>query len=192
MTFTEFELICIGVLVFSASTFIIRQDPRRNAVVFLFACLTGFLAQLPLGHELNTYTPNIQWYIFHVSLSVIVTWGIGLMSIYSAHLWVARVLRIRSGMTLFFLCTLPIIIVIEFIGSNVLRMKLHNYQAYSPLMPVFNSMHAPAWLYGYYAIIQFLFYRLLKKLGIESENPIRSVAAPIREKCSPQAIEEYD
>jgi len=191
MISAEFELVCLGVAVLAVSTFILKQDPRRNLLVFLLACVTGFTAQLPLGRELNLYTPNIRLYISYVSLAAIVTWGIGFMAVCSAYLWAARQLRIRSSAVLFFLCTLPIIIVTEFIGSNVLHMKLHDYHDYPPLMPVFNSMQAPAWLYGYYAIIQFLFYLLLKTLGMESEGlegPVSRAAqgeAPLRalEKC---------
>jgi hypothetical protein len=180
MTYAEIAQICIGVVVYCACTFLLRHNPRRNALVFLLACVAGLFAQLLLGTELNLYTPNIKLYLFHVSFYVIVTWGIGLMTVYSVHLWVSRVFGIRSTATLFFLCTLPIIIVIEFIGSNVIHVKLHNYQDYPPLMPVSNSMHAPVWLYGYYLIVQFLFYRLLKKLGLENMSSVRSVTRPTR------------
>lgn len=181
MTYAEIEQICIGAVVFSACTFLLKQNPRRNALVFLLACFTGLFAQIPLGAELNLYTPNVRLYLFHVSLYVIITWGIGLMSVYAAHLWAARRFRMRSNAILFFLCTIPITLVIEFIGSNVIRVKLHNYQDYLPLMPISNSMHAPVWLYGYYIIVQFLFYRLLKGLGIENEGSVRPVTCPTRE-----------
>jgi hypothetical protein len=192
MTVAEFKLACVLAVVFSVYTFIFRQDLRRNARVFLLACLSGFAVQLTLGRELNLYTPNITLYLSFVSIAVIVTWGIGLTSVYAAHLWVARLLRIQPGAVLFSLCCLPIIAVLEFTGSNVVHMKLHNYMDYSPLMPQVNAMHAPAWLYAYYAIVQFLFYGLLKTLGIEKEGLNRPAIQPAQESCAPQAVREFE
>jgi hypothetical protein len=175
MTTAEFKLACVLVTVFAIYTFILKQDLRRNAVVFILACAAGFAVQLSLGAELNLYTPNISAYVSYVSLAVIVTWGIGLTSVYSLHLWAARALRIPPGAILFFFCCVPVIVVLEFTGSNLLRMKLHNFTDYAPLMPQLNAMHAPPWLYGYYGIIQFLFYGLLKALGIEKAGTDRLV-----------------
>jgi len=69
-------LVCIG-------TWAIRQDIRKNVTVFLLGCLAGFLAQLPLGPDLNRYTPNVTLYIAYVSAGVIMAWGMGLASIYA-------------------------------------------------------------------------------------------------------------
>jgi hypothetical protein len=192
MTVAEFKLACVAAVVFLIYTFIFRQDLRRNALVFLLACLSGCAVQLTLGRELNLYTPNISLYISFVSVAVIVTWGIGLTSIYAAHLWLARLLRIQPDALLFFLCSLPIIVVLEFTGSNIIQMKLHNYMDYAPLMPQVNAMHAPPWLYGYYAIIQFLFYGLLKTLGIEKERLSGFAGQPTLESCAPQAAKEIE
>lgn len=73
----------------------------------------------------------------------------------------------------------------------VINMKLHDYLDYSPLMPQVNAMHAPPWLYGYYAIIQFLLYGLLKTLGIEKESLNRSATHPAPESCAPQVVKEF-
>ena len=166
MTSTEAGLLVVLGIVFSVYTFVFRQNVRANAVVFLLGCAIGFLAQLPLGPELNRYTSNISLYISYVSVAVIITWGIGLTSFHAAHLWAARLAGVTPGLTLYFLCGVPIIAITEIIGSNVLSMKLHNYPAYSPLMPQFNAMHAPAWLYAYYGFIAWIFFYLLKALRI--------------------------
>jgi hypothetical protein len=169
MTGSELKLVGITVAVFLVFTFVFKQNLRRNAIVFLLACLTGFLAQLPLGRSMNLYTPNIRLYIFYVSVTVILAWGIGLTSIYATHLWAARLLRLKPGIVLFFLSALVIIVILEYAGSNIVEAKLHNYREYQPLMPILNSMHAPPWLYGYYALTQFVFYGLLWILGMQGE-----------------------
>lgn len=192
MTLPEFELVGIAAAVLAISRYVSRQGPRRIVLVFFLACLTGFAAQLLLGREMNLYTPNIRLYVSYVSLAVIVTWGIGLLTIYAVYLWAACRLRIRSSAVLFFLCSLPVIVALEFVGSNVLRMKLHDYTRYSPLMPMLNSMHAPAWLYGYYGLIACLFYLLLKALGLERESRSRSVSRAAREQPAPGAVGEYE
>ena len=174
MSASELGVIGIGLAVFATSISLLRQDPRRSGHVFLLACITGFIAQLPLGRDLNRYTPNITLYVFYVSVSVVVMWGISLMAIYSAHHGIARLLGIRPNALLYFLCSLPIIVIIEFIGTNVVQVKLHDHARYAPLMPVFNSMQAPIWLYGYYVIVQFLFYQLLRWRGIDGERLIRA------------------
>ena len=139
---------------------------RRSVVLFILAGGTGFLAQIPLGPELNRYTPNITVYIFHVSLAVTITWGIGLTSVYLAQLRVARLLRITPGLGLYCTVAAPILILIELIGSNFIHMKLHNFAVYDALIP--HAMNAPPWLYGYYAVIATVFYFGAQKLDSKS------------------------
>ena len=162
---------------------ILRQSFRRNLGVFGLALATGLLVQLPLGPKLNFYTGNITLYIGYVSIAVILTWGIGLTSIYAVHVWAAERLRTASHPGIFFCSALPLIVVIEFIGSNVIRMKLHNYREYASLMPQLNSMHAPAWLYAYYGGVAIAFYYLLKPLGFLVPAPARR-PAPARPTVS--------
>ena len=162
----EWKLVAVIATSFCAFRLILKQTFARNALVFALALVTGFLVQLPLGRQLNLYTGNITHYIGYVSVAVILTWGIGLTSIYAVHAWVAERLRAGSSAGLFLCSSLPLIVVIEFIGSNVIRMKLHNYREYASLMPALNSMHAPAWLYAYYGAVAVAFYFLLKALGL--------------------------
>ncbi len=190
MTVAEFKLLIILALTFCIFTFIFKQDPRRNTVVFLIACLTGFAAQIPLGQEINHYTPNIALYISYVSFAVIITWGIGLTSLYAAHLWVADKLRIAPGAALYFFCSFPIVIILEITGSNFVHMKLHDFQTYAPLLPQFNAMHAPPWLYGYYLLIALFFFYLLRALPLPVELPKRSVIGSAPVICDPQEIKK--
>ncbi|MEI6670041.1 MAG: hypothetical protein WCP29_17975 [Acidobacteriota bacterium] len=175
MSLDEFKLLIVLLLLFCAYTWVLRQSLRHTAVIFLLACLTGWIAQVPLGRELNLYTPNITIYLSYVSVAVIVTWGAGLTTIYAAHLWLARVLRIGAGARTIALSGIPILVALEFVGSNIIRMKLHDYRNYASLMPLLNSMNAPPWLYAYYVGTALLFFYALIRLGIHTEDWSRSV-----------------
>jgi hypothetical protein len=159
----------IKVLVFLGLVFFIYlvvgiRSLGKCALLFLVACLTGCLAQLPLGPELNHYTPNITLYVSFVSIAVIITWGIGLASAYLANVWMAKLFRIPESVGLYCLCAVVILIMIEAAGSNIILMKLHNYSQYVSLMPALNSMHAPKWMYAYYSSVGVLFYFIAKAL----------------------------
>jgi hypothetical protein len=175
MSSAELKLLLIVALLFCGYRYLLRQDSRRNAFIFLLSCATGLIAQAALGRGLNLYTPNITLYISYVSVAVILTWGAGLTSMYAAQNWLARVLGIDPGVGTYTLAGLPILVILEVIGSNVIRMKLHDYGAYEPLMPTLNAMHAPEWLYVYYILVTVLFYGMLKGLRIHSEDWSRSV-----------------
>jgi hypothetical protein len=68
------------------------------------------------------------------------------------------------------LSALPVILILETIGSNLIVMKLHGYTRFSPLMPALNAMHAPVWLYVYYLFVAFVFYYCLKALSMHTED----------------------
>lgn len=175
ITSAEWKLAAVVVGLLAAYTLVFRLPWKRNAVVFLLACAAGYPAQRVLGADLNRYTPNISLYFGIVSAAAIATWGIGLASIFAAHEWVRRRLGVPSTLGLFLFCALPVIVILEFTGSNIIRMKLHNYLQYQPLLPLWNAMHAPAWLYVYYGLVAVLFYGLLKALGLEKESQCRQV-----------------
>ncbi len=169
----EIQILAIIAAVFAIATFAAGQDPRRNGLVLLAACVTGFAAQLLLGPELNRYTPNIRIYFAYVSLAAVLTWGAGLLSIHAAHLLAAKLLNRRPTWWLYCLVGVPILIVIEMTGSNAISMKLYNHRSYTPLMPAVNAMHAPAWLYGYYVVVALVFYSALKPILRASLKPVR-------------------
>ncbi len=169
----EIQILAIIAAVFAIATFAAGQDPRRNGLVLLAACGTGFAAQFLLGPELNRYTPNIRIYFSYVSLAAVLTWGAGLLSIYAAHLLAARLLKRPPTLWLYCLVGVPILIVLEMTGSNAISMKLYNYQSYTPLMPAVNAMHAPAWLYGYYVVVALAFYAALKRVLKPALRPVR-------------------
>jgi hypothetical protein len=178
MSLSEFKLLLVLAAVFCVYTFVFKQSFRSNALVFLLACAASIPTQLLLGPELNRYTPNITLYVRYVSLAVIVTWGIGLTSIHALHNWAARLLLVKPGMVLYLSCAIPVIIILEITGSNFIRMKLHNYARFSPLLPQANAMHAPVWLYVYYGVVAVVFYRVLRALlpnpasvGAEKSTP---------------------
>jgi hypothetical protein len=125
-----------------------------------------------LGRTLNLYTPNITLYVFYVSVAVIISWGAGLTSIWALHTWASRIFRIPPGLGTYTLCGIPILIALEWTGSNIIKMKLHDYRQYAAVMPFLNAMHAPKWLYAYYIILAVLFFYLLKFWGLYSEDGI--------------------
>jgi hypothetical protein len=155
----ELKIFLIEALLMVFFTLLLKQDIRRNVLVFLLACAFGYLAQAALGRELNRYTPNIRIYFGYVSLAVILTWGVGLSAIHAMHRWVAGRLGRKPGLGIYYACGVPIIMILEFTGSNIVHMKLHDFRRYIPLMgSSLNAMHAPAWLYAYYILAATLFY----------------------------------
>lgn len=157
-------------LLFIGMTHLLRLNSRRIFLLFCFACAVGTLAQIPLGRSLNLYTSNITLYVSYISVAVVVTWGAGLTAIWAIHTWLLRILRKPPGLGLHALCGLPILIILEATGSNILRMKLHDHRQYAALMPFLHAMHAPAWLYIYYIVVALLFFYLSKALGFYCGN----------------------
>jgi hypothetical protein len=170
MTTTEFKLLLVSVFFLSGTAALFKQDVRKNLFACALGCVTGFFAQLPLGRDLNLYTPNISLYVSYVSLAVVVIWGITLGSVYAAHLWICRTLGLRSRPVVFLLTGLPVVVIVEAIGSNVIGMKLHDYTRFAPLLPFLNAMQAPPWLYGYYIPVSLVFYLVLRGLRIHTED----------------------
>jgi hypothetical protein len=162
----ELAVIIAGWLIWGA--WLSRQKFRRVLEVYALGCAAGWLAQLGLGPGMNRYTPNVTVYFSYVSLAVILAWGTGLAMMWAAHLAFSRWLRRRPGLHLFLLAGAPVMTILEFIGSNVIHMKLHNYRQYASLMPMLNSMHAPLWLFVYYGVCAILFYGLLIALRIHT------------------------
>ncbi len=168
MTPSEVKLVAVIAAIVVAGTWVFRQDLRKNALVFLMGASAGYLFQLPLGAELNRYTPNIALYLGYVSVAVMLAWGMGLVGIWAVHCWLARLLRRPHGLALYLISSVPVVLIVETIGSNVIAMKLHNYRQYDSLAPALNAMHAPAWLYAYYAAAAVLFYGALWWLGLHT------------------------
>jgi hypothetical protein len=170
MSLDELKLFLILILLFLGMIGLLRLRPSRIIPIFLFACAIGVATQLSLGRSLNLYTPNITLYVSYVSVAVIITWGASLTSIWAIHTRLAQILRISPGLGTYILCGVPILIVLEATGSNIIKMKLHDYRQYAALMPFLNAMNAPIWLYAYYIIVAFIFFYCSKALGIYNEN----------------------
>ena len=177
MSLDEFKFVLILTFLFFAYIHLLQRDLRRTLQLFSLSCAIGLIAQILLGRELNLYTPNITLYVSYISVAVIMTWGAGLTTIWAIHTWLARILHISPGVGTYTLCGLPILILLEFTGSNIIRMKLHDYRQYTPLMPYLNAMHAPKWLYAYYIAFAMIFFYSSKALGIYCEDP---------DACAPQ------
>lgn len=170
MTPAEAKLLFVIFLVVVAGSWISRLSIRKTQTIFALGCLMGFVAQLSLGPQYNRYTPNISWYVSYVSVAVILAWGTGLSCIWMTHLWTCRTFRLAPNLLTHLLSGIPVILVLEAIGSNIIVMKLHDYRRYESLMPMLNAMHAPAWLYGYYLLISFVFYFFLQALSMNHED----------------------
>ena len=160
MPLTEAKLVFFIALFLCMDALVSRQRIVRFCLMFPLACVTGWLAQLALGPGMNLYTPNISLYVSYVSVAVILAWGVGLTSMWALQIALCRFTRGRPNLLLFLLSAVPSMLILEYIGSNVLIMRLHDFHRYQPLMPSLNSMRAPVWLYGYYALIAILFYAM--------------------------------
>jgi len=159
-------LLALIASLFTGYRFVLRQDARCNAAVFGLACAWGGVAQALLGPRLNLYTPNITVYVSFVSVAAILTWGVGLSSVYAAHLLLARAMRSVPRFWHFLAVGVPVLIAVEWTGSNVIRMKLYDHASYPALLPPLNAMNAPAWIYAFYLAAGVLFYPGLKAVGL--------------------------
>jgi hypothetical protein len=165
---TEARLVLIIGAFIWLDVLVSRQRLRRVAAVFALACVTGWLAQLALGPAMNLYTPNVSLYVAYVSVGIIFAWGVALTSMWALYIALCRVTGWRPNAVLYILSGLPAMLILEYIGSNVLVMRLHDFHRYQPLMPITNSMRAPVWLYVYYTLVGLLFYGLLAVLRMNA------------------------
>jgi hypothetical protein len=170
MSLDECKFLMVLILLFFIYIFLFRRNLRGVICIFFLSCVTGLAAQFPLGRALNLYTPNITLYVSYVSIAVVAAWGAGLTSIWAVHTWLAKILGQPPGFATYVMCGMPILIFLEFLGSNYLKMKLYNYRQYAALMPFMNSMHAPVWIFGYYIAIAIGFFFVLRALGLYDRN----------------------
>jgi hypothetical protein len=170
MSLDELKLLLILFGVLFLSICILGRNPILTLRAFLCFSVMGFAAQLVLGRELNRYTPNITLYISYVSLAVTVAWGTGFSFLWAVHSWLAERFKISAGLGIYCLCGIPMLIGLEIIGSNVIKMKLHNYHQYVALMPSLNTMHAPKWLYAFYIVTGIIMFFIAKAFGLYDAN----------------------
>ena len=164
----EFKLLILLLITVFMFRIVLGQGYVRSFFLVVAGMVLGFGVQLLLGRELNAYTTNVHVYLGSVSLAVILAWGIGLPAIYSVHMRLVRRFQLRPNLILHTLVSMVLIILIEFLGSNLLQMKLHDYHVkYRSIFPVLNSMHAPLWLYAYYFLVSAVFYFVLRWTGVE-------------------------
>jgi hypothetical protein len=170
MTTAESKLLLVIATVIVTGSLLCRQRVRHNLAVFALGCAFGLVAQLPIGRGLNQYTPNITLYVSYVSLAVVGAWGCGLTAVYMAHLWLRTRLGLRSYLAAYAIVGIPVLVALEIVGSNLIGMKLHDYQDYVSLLPPLGAMNAPAWLYPYYCVGGLLFYAFLRVFGLHAED----------------------
>lgn len=164
----EFKLLILLLITVFVFRTVMGQGYVRSFFLVAAGMVLGFGAQLLLGRELNAYTTNVHLYLRGVCLAVIVAWGIGLSAIYTVHMNLVRRFQLRPNLILHTLVSMALIIFIEFLGSNLLKMKLYGYHVkYRSIFPALNSMHAPLWLYAYYYLISATFYFALKWMRLE-------------------------
>jgi hypothetical protein len=166
MSFDEFKLLLIFLVVVYVCIRFLGRNPILTLRAFSYFCVMGFIAQLALGREINRYTPNITIYISYVSLAVIIAWGTGFSLLWAFHSWLAERFKICSGLGTYCICGIPMLIGLEVIGSNVIKMKLYNYHQYSALIPSLRTMNAPIWLYVYYIGASIVMFYIAKALGL--------------------------
>jgi hypothetical protein len=181
MTSAEINLLITIAIVVSLFACLFRQDIRMTLVIFALGGAAGFAGQLCLGRELNRYTPNISLYVWYVSAAVIFAWGTGLSTIWAFHMWLCRVFRFKPNLLAHIFACIPVILVLEAIGSNLIEMKLHDYRRFQSLAPFMNAMHAPVWLYLYYLFISVAFHYMLERLRMNSFEWMQQVTARIPE-----------
>jgi hypothetical protein len=161
MTGSEVGLLSIIATCLAVYTIAFRQQFRCLGAVFVLGCAWGAVFQPFLGTRMNHYTANVSWYVGYVSIAVVLVWGIGLTSVYSAHLLLARLLGARPRFRHYAIVSAPVVTTLEVVGSNVIHVKLADHRAYQSLMPALNAMHAPAWLYLFYLVVGAAFYAVV-------------------------------
>jgi hypothetical protein len=161
MTGSELGLLAIIATCLAVYTLAFRQQLRCLITVFALGCAWGAVFQPFLGPRMNLYTANVSWYLGYVSVAVILIWGIGLTSVYSAHVLLARLLGARPRFRHYAIVSAPVVTALEVVGSNVIHVKLHDHTSYAALMPALNAMNAPVWLYLFYLVIGALFYTVV-------------------------------
>jgi hypothetical protein len=166
MSLDEFKLLLILLIVFCVCILFFGRNPILTLRAFFFFSVMGFVAQLGLGREMNRYTPNITLYISYVSVAVIVAWGTGFCFLWAVHSWLSERFKISTGLGIYCICGIPMLIGLEIIGSNVIKMKLHNYHQYAALIPSLHTMNAPIWLYVYYIVTAIIMFCIAKALGL--------------------------
>jgi hypothetical protein len=166
MSLDESKLLLILVVVFCVCVRFFGRNPILTLRAFFFFSVMGFAAQLGLGRELNRYTPNITLYISYVSLAVIIAWGTGFCFLWAVHSWLAERLKTSAGLGIYCMCGIPMLVGLEIIGSNVIKMKLYNYHQYAALIPFLHTMNAPIWLYAYYIVTAIVMFYIAKALGL--------------------------
>jgi hypothetical protein len=161
MTGSEVGLLSIIATCLAVYTIGFRQQFRCLVAVFVLGCAWGTVFQPFLGHRMNLYTANVSWYVGYVSVAVVLVWGIGLTSVYSAHLLLARLLGARPRFRHYAIVSAPVVTALEVVGSNVIHVKLADHNAYHSLVPALNAMNAPAWLYLFYLVVGAAFYAVV-------------------------------
>jgi hypothetical protein len=168
MTGSELGLLGIITTCLAVYRLVFRQDLRCLAAVFVMGCVWGAIAQPFLGARMNLYTTNVSWYVGYVSVAVVLTWGIGLTSVYSAHLLLARFLGTVPRFRHYAIVSAPVVTTLEVVGSNVIHVKLHDHTTYAALVPMLNAMNAPAWLYLFYLVVGAAFYAPILACRLDS------------------------
>jgi hypothetical protein len=166
MSLDEFKLLLILLVVFCSCIRFLGRNPILTLRAFSYFSAMGFIAQLALGREMNRYTPNITIYISYVSLAVIVAWGTGFSLLWAFHSWLDERFKISAGLGTYCVCGIPMLIGLEIIGSNVIKMKLYNFHQYAALIPSLHTMNAPIWLYIYYIVTAIVMFYIAKALGL--------------------------
>jgi|WetSurMetagenome_2_1015567.scaffolds.fasta_scaffold23704_5 hypothetical protein len=161
VTASEVGLLAIIAACLAGYSFAFRQQFRCLGIVFLLGCAWGAAFQPFLGARMNLYTANVSWYVGYVSVAVILVWGIGLTSVYSAHLLLARLLHSRPRFRHYAAVSAPVVTALEVVGSNVIHVKLYDHLHYQSLAPMLNAMNAPAWLYVFYLVVGGGFYAII-------------------------------
>jgi hypothetical protein len=187
MTGSEVGLLSIIATCLAVYTIAFRQQFRCLVAVFFLGCAWGAVFQPFLGTRMNLYTANVSWYVGYVSIAVVLVWGIGLTSVYSAHLLLARLLGARPRFRHYAIVSGPVVTALEVVGSNVINVKLADYHAYQSLMPALNAMNAPAWLYLFYLVVGAAFYAVVLACRLDGGIWRASVFARPRVARRPRA-----
>jgi hypothetical protein len=177
MTGSELGLLAIIATCLAVYTLAFRQQFRCLVAVFALGLAWGAAFQPLLGPRMNLYTAAVSWYVGYVSVAVVLTWGIGLTSVYSVHLLLARLLGARPRFRHYAIVSAPVVTILEVVGSNVIHVKLYDHATYAALVPGLNAMNAPAWLYLFYLVVGALFYAVIVACRLDGGDWRASVFA---------------
>jgi hypothetical protein len=154
-------ILIMGAVAFAART-LLGHSTQYILGTYIVAAIFGFILQLSIGRELNSYNDTFSLYIGYVSVGIILVWSVSLGGWFFLSQLVIRRFGLFPELVFNILIGLMMMVVYEILGYNLFQIRL--VKPYPSLLPQFNCMHAPLELYMYYILTGLLFYITMLEL----------------------------